>query len=292
MQTESTVQIAHLSDLHLPLPVPMPLAGFVSKRLLGWLNLRLLRTDHELARFERLLELAAGRGWPELTVLSGDLVNLALPAEYEQVCALMRRGGLEPARCMVLPGNHDRYTPSADAGGAFERGMRDWLPPGFGRRSYPQVRVLGPLLVIGLDSAVWRGPIRAAGRLDRAQLGRLPALLDSHPGLHPVIALHHPPWRLDGPLMHHYRAGLAGFASLLAAIGDRPATVLCGHLHRALRRRAGRVEILAAPSASLRSGDPLEQSACHVYTFDAGGLRQARAWRYGDRFEEVDLAGL
>jgi 3',5'-cyclic AMP phosphodiesterase CpdA len=292
------MRLCHISDLHLPLPGPVPGHLLLGKRALGLANLRLRRSDtHRLEPFVELLDAVAAED-ADLVLITGDLTNLALDGEFARVDRLLRERGLSPGRTMLLPGNHDRYTPLADLGDAFERGLSAWLPPGFRRsRDYPLVRRVGEAVVYGLDTAVWRGPHRAAGRLDPLQLERLADALRRLPadGPWPVIALHHPPFELEGTFARHYRNGLEGFEGLFEAIGRRGATVLHGHLHRALHRRRGAVDILGVPSASA-DVDGEHRLACHLLEFDHGGL--VRAERVGHRpggiarfeREEIDLA--
>ncbi len=289
------MRLCHLSDLHLPLPGPVPRRALVGKRVLGWANLRLRRSDtHRLEPFTELLDAVAAEG-ADLVLITGDLTNLSLESEFAEVGRLLRERGLSVARTLILPGNHDRYTPLADLGEAFERGMRSWLPAGFRReRDWPLVRQVGDAIVFGLDTAVWRGPHRAAGRLDPRQLERLADALRRLPvdGPWPVIAMHHPPFELEGAFARHYRNGLDEFDALFDAIGNRGATVLHGHLHKALRRRRGAIDIIGVPSASA-DVDGEHRLAFHVYTFGHNGLERAERVRHRpggiDRFEREDI---
>ncbi|MDD5309901.1 MAG: metallophosphoesterase [Deltaproteobacteria bacterium] len=293
-----TVRICHFSDLHLPLQERVPLMRLVGKRGLGYANLRILRgKTHKLAAFEALLKRAASEK-ADLTIVTGDVANLAVEFEYAFIDRLLRAGGLDPARTLVLPGNHDRYTLGSDLVSAFETGMRDWLPPGFDRRAgYPIVRAVGPVLVLGLDTAVWRNAVRSSGRVDPAQVKRLRAALGGEDarGRWPVIALHHPPFRREGRLLRDYRAGLEGAKLLTGALAGVRATVLHGHLHELSRRAMGGLDIIGVTSASNDRGKAKMQLAYHLYTFDGTGLRSAVAVRHwpdrpaADRFERTDL---
>jgi 3',5'-cyclic AMP phosphodiesterase CpdA len=292
------IVIAHVSDLHLPLPASIPTDRLLNKRILGWANAQFLRSQtHQIGPCRDLLAHLVQRR-PDLVVITGDLVSLSLESEYEQASQLLQAAGLEPESTLVVPGNHDRYTPGADRRGAFEQGMRAWLPPDLQRDGWPMVLPLGPILVAGLDTAVWRGPIRAAGYLEPLQLARLDQLAGQSQAedRHLVVAMHHPPFRLEGPLLHHYRAGLEGVERLEPLLARLPATVLCGHLHRLVRRPVGRAEAICAPSASNDSGQPDSQLGYHLYTFARTGLVEASAVRYWPArrkrqaaFEQVQL---
>jgi 3',5'-cyclic AMP phosphodiesterase CpdA len=296
--TGDTIRICHFSDLHLPLQERVPLHRLMGKRGLGYANLRILRgKTHKLAAFEALLARAACEK-ADLTIITGDVANLAVEFEYAFIDRLLRGSGLDPATTMVLPGNHDRYTMGSDLRSAFETGMRDWLPPGFDRRAgYPIVRVLGPVLVMGLDTAVWRNAIRSSGHVDPVQVERLRAALRSDEAKYrwPVIALHHPPFCREGRLLRDYRSGLDGASLLTNSLEGTHATVLHGHLHELSRRAMGGLDVIGVTSASNDRGDAKLQLAYHLYTFNRTGLLSAVAVRHwpdrpaADRFERADL---
>ena len=275
-----TVRICHVTDFHLPLQAPFSPTWLLSKRCLGFANLVFSRAKtHRIEPFRRLLEAAVSEE-TDAIVVTGDLSNLALESEYDTVDRELRRAGLSPGDPLIIPGNHDRYTPTADLGDAFERNLGPWLPEGFQRRSgYPLARRIGPAMLIGLDTTVWRGPVRAAGRFDRAQATRMVRLLEEarSDGLWPVIAMHHPPFALDGPRFENYRAGLDGLDLFLEATASFEATVLHGHLHRSMRRRAGGLDIIGAPSASNDFGSAPRQLAYQVYEIGAEGVASAQA---------------
>lgn len=276
--------IVHISDLHLPLADRVPWSRLWSKRLLGYANLEFLRGTHmsEAPALEMLR--LAGAEPADYFVVSGDLSNLALPCELERSARLLREAGLTPDRTMVLPGNHDRYVPEALRGRFFERALADWLPAGFADLGhYPLARVWGPVLIVGLDTAVPRRTIRSAGRLEAAQLDRLRALLDApeHAGLWPVIALHHPPLPLSGSPVRQYLRGLMGFGPLLRLLEGRGATLLHGHLHLQQRRRfeGGRLEVVGVPSVSVSGRAEANAMGYNVYTFRGDGLEKVVAVR-------------
>jgi 3',5'-cyclic AMP phosphodiesterase CpdA len=255
-----------------------------SKRLLGYANLELLRgTRMSQAPALEMLR-RAGAEPADFFVVSGDLSNLALPCELERSARLLREAGFAPERTMVLPGNHDRYVPEALRDRFFERALADWLPVGFAASGqYPIARVVGPLLILGLDTAIPRRTIRSAGHLGAAQLDRLRALLDApeHAGLWPVIALHHPPLPVSGSPVRQYFRGLMGFGRLLQLLEGRSATLLHGHLHLQQRRRleGGRLEVVGVPSISVPGHSPANAMGYHVYTFRGDGLEKVVAVR-------------
>src|SRR5689334_1961772 len=101
-------KLAHLSDPHLPpLPKPRPveLAG---KRALGYINW--VRNRHKYQRrdvLDALVEDIRTQG-PDHIAVTGDLVNLALEAEFAPALAWLQGVG-PPDRVTAIPGNHDAY---------------------------------------------------------------------------------------------------------------------------------------------------------------------------------------
>lgn len=275
---DDIVKICHLSDFHLPLPKEVPISRLLGKRLLGWANLTFKRSGtHKLKAFEALLEHLAAQDF-DMVVVSGDLVNLALSFEYSQVTELFYKYGLVPETTIVLPGNHDRYTPGAQSSGIFERAMKQWLPNGFSSRTgYPIVRSVGPVTIAAMDTAVWRGPLRAAGLVKTSSLKRLAKVVSRDDDRHLVVVTHHPPFRLEGSWNRHYRNGLSGYKKLVDLLCHRKCTLLHGHLHKLSRRQMGLMDVIGVPSASNVTGYLKSQLSYHVYTFDKSGLINAEA---------------
>ena len=121
--------LAHLSDPHLaPLPTPR-LADLAGKRVLGWLHWR--RTRHKIHRAEQvdLLVRDLKAQAPDHVAVTGDLVNIALEAEFPQARAWLHGVGA-PHDVTLVPGNHDAYVRPALAAHAahWHEFMRGSLP--------------------------------------------------------------------------------------------------------------------------------------------------------------------
>jgi 3',5'-cyclic AMP phosphodiesterase CpdA len=106
--------LAHLSDPHLaPLPSPRP-GELASKRLVGYLNwLRKRRAIHRRDVLAAIVADVLAAGADHIAV-TGDLVNIALPAEIENAKAWLEALG-PPGQVSVVPGNHDAYVPGTAA---------------------------------------------------------------------------------------------------------------------------------------------------------------------------------
>jgi 3',5'-cyclic AMP phosphodiesterase CpdA len=105
--------LAHLSDPHLaPLPRPR-IAELASKRLSGYLNwIRKRRAIHRGEALAAIMRDLAQAGADHVAV-TGDLVNIALPAEFENARHWLDALG-PPADVSLVPGNHDAYVEDAD----------------------------------------------------------------------------------------------------------------------------------------------------------------------------------
>src|ERR1700723_1702754 len=139
--------LAHLSDPHLaPLPAPR-LRELANKRALGYLNWK--RNRNKFHRRDVLDALVSDiqTQAPDHIAVTGDLVNLALEAEFAQAAAWLERVG-EPDRVTVIPGNHDAYVRATRH--RFADSWREYLGDdaqagGVGPSSFPFVRRRGPI---------------------------------------------------------------------------------------------------------------------------------------------------
>lgn len=284
--------LAHLSDPHLgamPLPLPWQL---MSKRFFGYMSWTLRRRAiHGGPVLPALVtDLLAAR--PDHVAVTGDVVNISLPREFERADAWLRALG-EPHEVTVVPGNHDAYVRvpwrlSLGRLGPFMRGRR----AGAEEREpespedFPFVRERGPLALVGVSSAVPMPIGSAAGRLGKSQLAILADELEAlgARGLFRIVLIHHPP--LGGEL--HPRKRLLDADELAAVIKAKGAElVLHGHTHRsALGRLAtpnGHAPVIGVPSASARPHKGKGHARYHLYRVSRDGNR----WRL-----EVEVRGV
>src|SRR5215212_8528227 len=108
MQSMTAFTLAHLSDPHLsPLPTAR-LRDLAGKRALGYLNWT--RNRHKFHRRDVLDALISDlqAQAPDHIAITGDLLNLALEAEFAPSRAWLESVGA-PDRVTVIPGNHDAY---------------------------------------------------------------------------------------------------------------------------------------------------------------------------------------
>jgi 3',5'-cyclic AMP phosphodiesterase CpdA len=272
------IRIAHISDTHVLPPHGVHWREmFFNKRITGWANTRLRRGRvYRRGYLEAVLD-AASRA--DHLVITGDVTNLALEAEFHEALRLFEnRGG--GAEITVIPGNHDLYLPKISREGRFEHHfgafVRSDLPDlsvAVAAGNYPFVKLRGPVAIIGLSSAVPRPPFIAAGHLGAGQLRALRAILE-HPEVasrFPVMLIHHPPVDSRSRLFQ-LRDGLTDAASLRDVLAVmRRGLVLFGHLHVRVRCRLGAVDVVGASGAALdHPGDSI-RAGYNLYEIDDGG---------------------
>lgn len=225
--------LAHISDLHaLRLDGVRPLDFLSHKRLGGAANLLTRRRDkHPLRLFSALVD-DLNRVRPDHVVVTGDLVNLSLPSEFDEARAQLDRLALGPEGVTVIPGNHDVYTRGAARHREFERALAPYAcSDGEREPCFPLLRLRDGLAIIGLSTARPSPVPFADGRLGPAQLARAEELLARHADRFRLLLLHHPP--VDN--RHAFLRGLRDRAALQAMLSRVGAElVLHGHEHRDL----------------------------------------------------------
>lgn len=183
--------LAHLSDPHLP-PLPKPrLIELAGKRVLGYINWT--RNRHKYQRREVLDALIADMTAqaPDHVAVTGDLVNLALEAEFAPARAWLDGVG-PPDRVTTIPGNHDAYVRATFQ--RFGETFAPYLAGDDGRIDFPSLRRRGPLALISLSTAVPTPPLMATGTLGRDQLAALEQILErlATQDVFRVLLVHHP----------------------------------------------------------------------------------------------------
>jgi len=282
-------RLAHISDLHLSRMPPITWRQLANKRLLGYLSWRLRRhREHLGAILDALVrDLHAVR--PDHVAITGDLVNLALPAEFVQAAQWLR--GLGPPEWIsVVPGTHEAYAAACDAETLAH--WADYMSSDGGAEpahavAFPYLRRRGPLALIGLSTASVSPPGFATGRLGTLQLQTLECLLDSlnGTGCFRVLLLHHPPLEAGGS----WRKRLIDAAALRELVATRGAElVLHGHEHApsrgSLEGPNGTVPALGVPSASSLDARPERQAQYQIHTID----RSANGWRLHSEIRRYD----
>jgi 3',5'-cyclic AMP phosphodiesterase CpdA len=265
--------LAQLSDLHMA--SPPRLSELAGKRVLGFINWQ--RKRKFIHRFEVLDAITRDvkEQAPDHIAVTGDLVNLSLPAEYKRAQAWLETLG-SARDVTVIPGNHDVYVPSAKPLPATFWG--EYMRGDDGLSGFPFVRRRANVALIALSSGVPTGPFMATGRLGPMQLAGLAQALEDTRGLFRVVLIHHPPL---SPAQRYMRR-LVDAEDLRQVLAEHGAELLIhGHDHeRAVIWLDGpqgtKIPAVGAPSASARAPHGHENAGGYsIYRIDGA----ATAWR-------------
>ena len=280
------VTFAHLSDPHIA-PVPAPtLAQLIGKRFFSHISWRRRRAKiHRRDVLDALCrDLAACR--PQHVAVTGDLVNLSLPAEFAAAAAWLATLG-KPSQVSVVPGNHDALVRTRWAGSwahwadymtcdLADETDKPKTPTTFDAFPYAQIRP--PLALVGLSSARPTPPFLAAGwvgKRQRTALGRYLRRL-GEAELFRVVMVHHPPI----PTRATWRSGLWDAEPLRGTLAEAGVElILHGHGHKfastQIDTSAGTALVIGVPSASAFSTDTARLAHYHLYTV----ARSDGGWR-------------
>ena len=275
-------KLVHLSDFHLCRAHGAPLTAWASKRALSFLAWQTRRRhENRPAVLSAMIDALAKLPWDH-AVVTGDLIQLGLPAEYRLARRYLEAIG-PPERVLVIPGNHDALVkaPFADSLALWSGYLSADLPfrgPAAAPPAFPTLRIRRQVALIGLSSARPTWPFSAAGSLGAPQCARLAQILvqTGRQGYFRVVLLHHP--LLPGQVSR--RKSLTDAAALRALLRRHGAElVLHGHAHRDLRGElagpAGVIPVLGLPSTS----------AAHPANERRASLRVFSIQRTDDRWE-------
>ncbi len=258
--------LAHLSDAHIgPLPRPQR-RELVGKRLTGYINWTRARSHmHDMTVLRKIVEDIKARH-PGHIAMTGDILNIGLPAEFPLARAWLETLG-PGDRVSFVPGNHDAYVR-----GSLPDLARTFVPwttsDGAASASYPYMRVRENVALIGLSSGVPTPLFIASGRLGRHQREACEALLDEAKtrGLVRVIMLHHPPFS-RGTSIARGLNDAQSFQQMIARVGAE--LIVHGHNHRrAVSYIAGAVPVVGVVSASLARGMPSHRAGYNMFEID------------------------
>jgi 3',5'-cyclic AMP phosphodiesterase CpdA len=269
--------LAHLSDPHLP-PLPAPrLFELAGKRALGYLNWT--RNRHRFHRRDVVDVLMSDlqAQVPDHVAITGDLVNLALEAEFAPAKAWLESVG-PPERVTVVPGNHDAYVRATDhrfaeSWGSYLAGDNTGDQSG---NIFPALRRRGPLALIGVSTAVPTPPLMATGWLGRSQMDALERMLAALAAERAfrILLIHH-------PLRSSARAKRLTDSPELLALLKRHGVelVLHGHDHVHstiwIEGPAGQIPVIGVPSASALAHGRYPHAAYNLFSI----TRDGDGWR-------------
>ncbi len=215
--------LLHLSDLHVR-PPGLPAYRVVETSVLAE---RALRAARDFVPR------------PDAVVISGDLTDNGLPAEYAELRHMLRRylGG---AKLYLIPGNHDRRDHFRAALAEFPGVATD---PDFVQYVVDDL----PVRLVMLDSVV---PGAGYGELCAKRLAWLDARLAEAPDKPTFVVLHHPPMQCGLPVYDAINLRAADRLGAVLARHPQVDRILCGHHHRAMTGRLGHAIVSVAPSVA------------------------------------------
>ena len=214
--------IAQLTDLHV-CPVGEPANGVVETN----------------AFTERALRAVASlRPRPDVVVITGDLTECGLDAEYANLASMLRQH--MPMPVFVIPGNHDRRE-------GLRRGLAH-LPGVTADPHFVQYAAEGhPVRLVMLDTLV---PGAGHGELCAERLSFLEQTLAAVPDRPTIIGMHHPPFACG--IGHMDRISLRNVEAFAAVIARHRQVqrIICGHVHRPVVARVAHSIASIAPSVA------------------------------------------
>ncbi len=201
---------------------------------------------------------------PDVTVLTGDLVDRGETVEYEHLRALLAPLAMP---VFVIPGNHDAREPlrRAFAGDGYlpEEGFLQFVIDDY------------PVRLVALDTLI---PGDHRGALCGERLAWLERTLGAAPERPTLLLMHHPPFVTGIDFMDRFGLQSAGDLAAIVARHSQVERILCGHLHRAIDRRFAGTVAGTAPSTAHQIRLNLVPDAPLRFMFEPPGY-QLHVWR-------------
>jgi 3',5'-cyclic AMP phosphodiesterase CpdA len=300
-----TFRLAHLSDLHIgPLPRPN-LPQLIGKRLTGYWNWKRSRhAIHNMQMLDAIINDIKVQNLDHIA-LTGDLVNIGLPAEFAAAESIIKRIAY-PQNMSLIPGNHDAYCRNS-----LPAMIKHFAPYMRGddveevhfpyMRLIPMIKKQAPeknttsedysplplrervhdsagegyknykTAIIGISSAIPTAPFLASGAVGKAQIERTRQMLEAagNAGFLRVVMIHHPPYK-EGA---HFGRGLRDAPAFMKMLRETGAElVIHGHNHIQSvelheRRNGANIPIIGVASSSAVPGTMQHKAAYHIYEF-------------------------
>jgi 3',5'-cyclic AMP phosphodiesterase CpdA len=264
-----TFRLAHLSDLHIgPLPRPN-LPQLIGKRFTGYWNWKRSRhAIHNMQMLDAIIDDIKAQNLDHIA-LTGDLVNIGLPAEFTNAESIIKRIAA-PQNMSLIPGNHDAYCRNS-----LPAMIKHFAPYMRGddveEVHFPYMRIRKKTAIIGVSSAIPTAPFLASGAVGKAQIERTRQMLEAagNAGFLRVVMIHHPPYK-EGA---HFGRGLRDAPSFMKMLRETGAElVIHGHNHVQSvelheRRNGASIPIIGVASSSAVPGTMQHKAAYHIYEF-------------------------
>ena len=285
------MRFAHLTDLHLPIPIRPRLTELMSKRLFGYLSWRQNRCfRHTRGALDAILDDLRAQA-PDFTAISGDIANISLGPEFS-AAAQWLDANLDAARTVLAPGNHDAYVAypwheGLGKLGAYMTADSGGMPTGPG--DFPFTRTIGDVGFVVANSSPPTAPFLATGRLGTSQIERIgKALADlGASGKCRVLVLHHPITDNATPR----RKALADRALLRQTIGESGFELAVhGHTHKSLwfsvvTKDGPRPVVCGGSASHPRAKGAYRPARYNLFSIDGSAFK---GWRIAVDVRELD----
>ncbi len=270
-------QLAHLSDCHIPQLPPVKLKQLLGKRFFGYLN---WKYNRQFIHKEKILKTVSQKVLsksPDHIVVTGDLVNIALPEEFLNARKWLEQLGT-PDYLSLVPGNHDAYVSLKKGTGSeiWSDYMKSdkigsQLIPNCAEQ-FPYVRYVNKnIALIGLSSAIPTQYFMATGTLGERQLKNLQKILYTlkNEKCFRIILIHHPPLSFQAKP----KKALTDANSLQKILELEGAElILHGHNHKntieILETTSGPAPIVGVCSASSGKADKETLAGFNIYSIE------------------------
>jgi 3',5'-cyclic-AMP phosphodiesterase len=202
---------------------------------------------------------------PDVVVITGDLTECGLPAEYENLAAILRRTLSMPI--YIIPGNHDRRDTL--------RAHMAHLPHVTSDPDFVQYTVEDyPVRLVMLDTLV---PGAAHGALSDIQLEWLDRILAAQPSKPTMVAMHHPPFATG--LSHMDSIALQDAQRFRSVImrHRQVERIISGHHHRPIIGHCGHAIASISPSVAHQTELSFDPASSGVFNFEPPAF-QLHAW--------------
>jgi Icc protein len=181
---------------------------------------------------------AAMRPVPDVVLITGDLTENGMPAEYANLKTLIHQYLTMPV--YVIPGNHDRRDNFRDALAHLPCVTTDPVYVQYAVDEYPVRLVMLDTVVFGFGY----------GELRPEQLTWLDRTLAEVPDKPTLIGMHHPPFGCG--IAHMDRIALRAPEAFAEVVARHPQVrrIICGHHHRPIFAPLGQAIVSIAPSVA------------------------------------------
>jgi 3',5'-cyclic AMP phosphodiesterase CpdA len=204
---------------------------------------------------------------PDITIVTGDLVDHGEAAEYDHFRQLLAPFSMP---VFVIAGNHDSRGPLRQAFAA-----DGYFPPEDFLHGFLHYTVEDyPLRLVALDTSI---PGEHGGILCEERLNWLDAALRAAPDRPTLVLMHHPPFPTGITYMDGYGLKNADAFAEIVARHPQIERIACGHLHRAIDRRFAGTVAGTAPSTAHQIQLDLRPGARLHFRFEPPGY-QLHLW--------------